>query len=138
MKQELVKSSQQPYVRQVWLACLGLLGKVQKESARLFETLVKEGEKAEARPQEATQTLIPTSFNALRDQAMESVHTLKQWFQEGVARALNLLWLPNKEDMQALSSRVDELQSSIQELVAVKKPEPRVRETAVKEVEKVA
>lgn len=49
MKRKTVQSEIQAYVRQVWLAGIGLVGLVQKESVRVFKDLVEEGKKAQAR-----------------------------------------------------------------------------------------
>lgn len=49
MKRKTIQNEIQAYVRQVWLAGIGLLSLVQKESVRVFKELVEEGKKVQTR-----------------------------------------------------------------------------------------
>ena len=47
MRHEQTVGQSSSYARQVWLAGLGVLGTLQKESGRLFDEFVKEGKRIE-------------------------------------------------------------------------------------------
>lgn len=125
MKREALHSELHASVRQVWLAGLGVVGKVQKDSAKLFEALVEEGKKAQAQPEEAAQAPAPNTLKVLRNTLLDQVQELQERVEAQRARALHRLGVPTKEAIQALSRRVEEIQQSVQEFVAVRKPEPR-------------
>jgi len=133
MQLESVQSKRPGSVRQVGLAGLGVVGRVQKESVRLFETLVEEGKRAEARRDKAAHPPAPAALKALGDQALAQVQHLQQRVEEGSARVLHWVGLPSQVDIQDLSSRLDELQANVQELVVMKKP-PRARNPALADV----
>ena len=130
MKRETVPSEIPVSVRALRLAGLGLLGKVQKESARLFEALVEEGKKREAERGEAAPAPAPNALKALGDTLLEEAQELQERAEARVARFLNRLGIPSNDELQALSRRVDELEESLQELGVLRKPEPRARKTA--------
>ena len=89
---------------QIWLAGLGAFEKAQKEGVKMFEALVKEGEKV----QEGAQT-----FDELLAEGKTRVtgawDKLEQEFEERVARALHGLNVPSRKDIDILSQRVAEL-----------------------------
>jgi poly(hydroxyalkanoate) granule-associated protein len=95
---------------------------VQKESVRLFEALVEEGKRAEARRGKAAHSPAPVALKALGDQALVQVQHLQQRVEEGSARVLHWVGLPSQVDIQDLSSRLDALQASIQELSVARQP----------------
>ena len=66
---------------------------------------------------------------AFSDKVLEQIQHLQQRVEDGLARVLHWAGLPNLIDIQAISRRLDEIQASIQELVAAGKPEPRARKT---------
>jgi len=125
MKLESVKSESQAYVRQVGLAGVGVVGKVQKESVKLFETLVEEGKKVEARRGEAAKTPALAALKALMDKALAQLDKLQQVVQERAAGALRWVGVASQADIQELFRRLDEIQASIQELI----PASRARKT---------
>ena len=122
MQLESVQSKRPGSVRQVGLAGLGVVGRVQKESVRLFEALVEEGKRAEARRGKAAHSPAPVALKALGDQALVQVQHLQQRVEEGSARVLHWVGLPSQVDIQDLSSRLDALQASIQELSVARQP----------------
>jgi|APFre7841882630_1041343.scaffolds.fasta_scaffold346358_1 poly(hydroxyalkanoate) granule-associated protein len=132
MKLESVQSRRHVSIRQVGLAGLGVVGKVQKESVRLFEILVEEGKRVETRRDKAAQTPVPAALKALRDKALAQLNKLQEVVQEGSARVLHVVGLPSLIDIQAISTRLDELQASIQDLIPESRaPESRARKTAL-------
>jgi len=104
---------------QIWLAGLGAFALAQDEGSKLFDTLVKEGEKVEARTRKAADDMVEGvkgKIEEVRGKATEQLDKLEQAFQDRVARALNRLGVPTNEDVQELSKRVEALNESIRQL----------------------
>jgi poly(hydroxyalkanoate) granule-associated protein len=121
------------YSRQIWLAGLGALSRAESEGSKLFETLVKEGEKAEARSKKAAeekaarvQELAQKQAEELGDKASGTWNKLEQVFQDRVARALNRLGVPSHEDVRLLSKQVEALNASIDDLIKSRQEKPQV------------
>ena len=90
---------------QIWLAGLGAFAKAQQEGAKMFETLVAEGE----RFQERTKTAADERIAEMRTRATGTWDKLEQVFEDRVARALHSLSVPSRKDVDVLSRRVAEL-----------------------------
>lgn len=90
---------------QIWLAGLGAFAKAQQEGAKMFETLVEEGEKV----QERTKTAADERIAEMRAKATGTWDKLEQVFEDRVARALNSLSVPSRQDIDVLTKRVAEL-----------------------------
>jgi poly(hydroxyalkanoate) granule-associated protein len=90
---------------QIWLAGLGAFSKAQKEGVKMFEALVAEGEKV----QEPTKTEAAALLAEGKARVTGAWDKLEQVFEERMARALQRLNLPNREDIDVLSQRVAEL-----------------------------
>ena len=90
---------------QIWLAGLGAFAKAQQEGAKMFETLVAEGEQF----QERTKTVADERIAEMRTKATGTWDKLEQVFEERVARALHSLSVPSRKDVDVLSRRVAEL-----------------------------
>ncbi|HTR13392.1 MAG TPA: phasin family protein [Roseiarcus sp.] len=90
---------------QIWLAGLGAFAKTQQEGAKMFETLVAEGEKVQERTKAAADERIAEA----RAKATGTWDKLEQVFEERVARALHSLNVPSRKDIDVLSKRVGEL-----------------------------
>jgi poly(hydroxyalkanoate) granule-associated protein len=90
---------------QIWLAGLGAFAKAQQEGADMFEALVAEGEKV----QERTKTAADERVTQVREKATETWDKLEKVFEERVGRALHVLNVPIRKDVDVLSKRVHEL-----------------------------
>ena len=99
---------------QIWLAGLGAFAKAQEEGGKLFDKLVEEGEALQGRTRESSAHKI----HEVKDKAAGTWDKLEQVFEERVARALERLSIPTKEDVRGLSERLDELSASVKELTA--------------------
>ena len=105
---------------QIWLAGLGAFAITQQEGSKLFESLIKEGEHVEARTKKATSAKVEAMkgrVEKMKDRATEKLDRLEQAFQDRVARALNRLGVPTKDDIQELAKHVDVLNESVQKLI---------------------
>jgi poly(hydroxyalkanoate) granule-associated protein len=99
---------------QIWLAGLGAFAKAQAEGTKLFESLVKEGEAVQARTGKAASA----QFAQMSKSASGAWDKLEQVFEERVSRSLNRLGVPTYNDIQALTKHVNELNASVQQLLA--------------------
>jgi len=90
----------------IWLAGLGAFSKGQVgEGGKLFEALVREGEAVQNRASKPAQDAISEA----RTKAIGAWDKLEQVFVERVQGALHSLDVPTKQDIDALSKRVQEL-----------------------------
>ncbi len=103
--------------------------KVQEEGNRLFESLTKEGEKIREQTRKLAEEAIGTVKGRVEDarsKASDTLETLEQIFEDRVARILNRLGIPTKEDFQALAKRLEELNENVRQLAKHSKPKALV------------
>jgi poly(hydroxyalkanoate) granule-associated protein len=98
---------------QIWLAGLGAFAVAQTEGPKVFNNLVKQGESVQARAAQAASAQI----SQVSKGASGAWDKLEQVFEERVSKSLNRLGVPTFKEIQALSTRVDQLNSSVQELL---------------------
>ncbi len=109
--------------QQIWQAGLGAFAKAQAEGTRAFEALVKEGTSLQRKTQAAAEEKISEATSKMTNMATDisskaSGHwdKLENIFEERVAKALNKLGVPSAKDVNALITRIDELNKSVQKL----------------------
>jgi poly(hydroxyalkanoate) granule-associated protein len=102
--------------QQIWLAGLGAFGKAQDGSAKVFETLVREGTNLQRKTQSVAEDKISEVTGRMSDMANDvTAKAGQRWdklesiFEERVAKALNRLGVPSRKDVDALIKRIDEL-----------------------------
>ena len=103
----------------IWLAGLGAFAKVGEEGGKLFDTLIKEGEKVEERAREAASGKLEEvreMAGETRGKVADTWDKVEQIFEDRLARVLGQLGVPNHDDLQELIQRVDALQQHIDEL----------------------
>ncbi|NPU95147.1 MAG: phasin family protein [Gammaproteobacteria bacterium] len=105
---EKVKES----ANQIWLAGLGAYSKAEEGGNKLFEALVQDGEKLEAK----TRALVDKPLNvaketveSVRARATGSWEKVEKAFDLRVSKALHRLNIPTRNDVDTLFARVDEL-----------------------------
>jgi poly(hydroxyalkanoate) granule-associated protein len=96
----------------IWLAGLGAYAKAQEEGTKVFEALVKEGE----RIQKQTHKVAEAKLAVVTSKTSGTWDRLEQVFEERVARALSSLGVPSKKDIDKLSRRVAELAAVVNQL----------------------
>lgn len=118
---ESVKDSAQ----QIWQAGLGAFTRAQAEGSKAFESLVKEGVSMQRKTQSAAEGKISEATSKMSHIATDiSSKASGQWdkleniFEERVAKALNKLGVPSAKDINALITRIDELNKAVQKLSA--------------------
>ena len=128
---------------QIWQAGLGAFAKAQAEGTKAFESLVKEGTSIQRKTQAAAEEKISEATNRMSAMAGDiSSKASGQWdkleniFEDRVAKALNKLGVPSAKDVNALIARIDELNTSVQNLSA--KAPAKSRPTARKATAKAA
>jgi poly(hydroxyalkanoate) granule-associated protein len=103
----------------IWLAGLGAFTKVSSEGGKLFETLVKEGEKVEERTREAAADALETvkeQTGETRGRVIETWDKVEQIFEDRLNRVLGRLGVPSSDDLRDLTQRIDALQARLDEL----------------------
>lgn len=115
LPQSLVGSAQQ-----IWMAGMGAFQRAQGEGSKLFEALVKEGMSIE----QSTRKLATGKVDAVRDamedrvsvareRAADTWDRLEKVFEDRVQRALTRLNVPGREELVALTERVQNLTSAV-------------------------
>ena len=109
----------------IWLAGLGAFSRAQREGAKMFEALVKQGEELQSRTRQAATETAAAARGAAAAKAKEMQEMaggtwdkLEQVFEDRVARALSKLGVYTQNDVQRLAVRVDELAAAVNKLVA--------------------
>lgn len=116
------------YARKVWLAGLGAYAKAGAESAEYFKELVKAGEGVEKQGKklvseqvEAANSQIETQLSGVKSSVAEvkgkvevQLDKIEKAFDTRVASALNRLGIPSKQDVEALSAKLDELNALLE------------------------
>jgi len=105
--------------RLIWLAGLGAFAKIEEEGGKLFEGLVKEGE----RFQEHTRKMADDTVEGVKDKveevkekAIDTLDKLEEVLEDQVARILNRLGVPTSKDIEDLTKRVEALNESVKKL----------------------
>ena len=112
---------------QIRLATLGAVSRAQQTSGELFESLIEEGEKVEARIRSTLPSQVRVETKPMRTQSPENLENLEEIFQERIKRSLKKLRVPTHQDLQDLSKKTDALSESIKELTGTKIPRETTR-----------
>src|SRR5450830_1302040 len=111
------------YSRKIWLAGLGVYSKIDSDGSKLFETLVKDGEKAE----KLTKSTVGKQVDAAKATAGSAKSKLSdKWgelegaFDKRLHSAISRLGVPSRSEVKALHSKVDTLTKQIEKLTGAK------------------
>ncbi|MBP5120627.1 phasin family protein, partial [Pseudomonas protegens] len=118
------------YSRKIWLAGLGVYSKIDSDGSKLFETLVKDGEKAE----KLTKSVVGKKVDAAKDSATSAKsrisdvkdRALGKWdelegaFDKRLNSAISRLGVPSRNEVKALHDKVDTLTKQIEKLTGAK------------------
>ena len=107
--------------QQIWLAGLGAFAKAQEGGGKVYESLMKEGLSIQRKTQAAAEEKLSEATSKMANMAGDIQSKAgQQWdkleniFEDRVAKALNKLGVPSAKDVDALISRIDELNKSVQ------------------------
>ena len=124
--------------QQIWSAGIGAFNRAQAEGGKLFETLVREGSTLEQRTRQmasgrmdSARDAVETTVSTVRVRAQDTWDKLEKVFEERVSRSLNRLGVPGRDEMQALTNRVEELNREVRRLNA-KQAQPTAGTSAPK------
>jgi poly(hydroxyalkanoate) granule-associated protein len=115
---------------QIWLAGLGAFAKAQDEGTKIFDSLVKEGE----RVQKHARGVAEDTVADVKGRATETWDKLEDVFEDRVGRVLGKLSVPTRKDVDALREKVEELTAAVEKLTgaAVDDDEKPVRNARTK------
>ena len=104
------------YSRQIWLAGLGAYSKVSKDGSKLFDNLVKDGEKAEkiAKTEVDKQVEVvkesvesaKTRVSGVKGKALGKWNELEEAFDKRLNSAISRLGVPSRNEVKALQDQV--------------------------------
>lgn len=104
------------YTHQIWLAGLGAFAKAEEEGSKLFENLVDAGREVESKAREKTESRVEEVKSKVRGRTGETLEKMEKAFDERLTGALSRLGIPNKREVEALNSRIEELTRTIERL----------------------
>lgn len=116
------------YSRKIWLAGLGVYSKIDTDGSKLFDTLVKDGEKAEKLAKDAGHKVaegVKSSTSSARsrvedvkDLALEKWGEFEEAFDKRLNSAITRLGVPSRDEVKALHAKVETLTKHIEKLTA--------------------
>jgi poly(hydroxyalkanoate) granule-associated protein len=114
------------YSRQIWLAGLGAYSKISNDGSKLFENLVKDGEKAEKQTKAEVDKQVDSAKDTakaaksrvgdVKDLALGKWGELEGAFDKRLNSAISRLGVPSRNEVKALHSKVDLLTKQIEKL----------------------
>ncbi|MDP2821327.1 MAG: phasin family protein [Sulfuritalea sp.] len=124
--------------QQIWLAGLGAFAKAQEEGNKVFDALIREGEAIQQKTRKVTEDKV----TEMAAKATGTWDKLEQVFENRVARSLNSLGVPTRDDVAALAKRVAELKAEVEKLnrgaARAEKPKPAAARPARRVAPKAA
>ena len=131
--------------QQIWLAGLGAFAKAQEEGSKMFEGLVRDGLGMQRKTQAAAEEKLNEASHRLTDVASGlAAKAGGQWdkleniFEGRVAKAVQNLGMPSPADIDALNTRLDAMQKTLDALVRQGTAIPAVKKATVKTAGKTA
>ncbi|MCU0122594.1 phasin family protein [Pseudomonas vlassakiae] len=111
------------YSRKIWLAGLGIYSKVDQDGPKLFDSLVKDGEKAEKQAKKTAEDVAETAkssttsrVSGVKDRALGKWSELEEAFDKRLNSAISRLGVPSRNEIKALHQQVDSLTKQIEKL----------------------
>ncbi|MBC3376043.1 phasin family protein [Pseudomonas sp. SWRI92] len=130
------------YSRKIWLAGLGVYSKIDTDGSKLFESLVKDGEKAEKLTKTAVGKQVDAAtvsaesaksrIGGVKDRALGKWDELEGAFDKRLNSAISRLGVPSRNEVKELHSKVDTLTKQIEKLTGAKVTPVATKATASK------
>lgn len=122
------------YARKIWLAGLGAYAKAGQEGAEYFKELVKSGESVEEQGKklvneqveaansqiDSVKSSVTGNVNSVKGKVEVQLDKIEKAFDARVASALNRIGIPSKQDVAALSAKLDELSALLEHVARTK------------------
>ena len=106
--------------QQIWLAGMGAFNRAQAEGGKLFESLVRDGLSLEQTARSfagaranVVRDAVEDRVDQARERATDTWDKLEKVFEERVQRALVKLGVPGRDDLNALTERVERLTDAL-------------------------
>ena len=106
--------------QQIWLAGMGAFSKAQAEGGKAFEKLIEQGLALQKKTQNLAEeriSAVTSKMTAVAGGAAGKAGAqwdkLESIFEERVAKALNKMGVPSKQDIETLIKRIDELSAQV-------------------------
>ena len=117
MSRSITESAQQ-----IWLAGMGAFNRAQAEGGRLFESLVRDGLSLEQTARRfagnrahVVRDVMEDRVGQAKERAADTWDKLEKVFEERVQRALVKLGVPGRDDLNALTERVERLTAALRQ-----------------------
>ena len=119
-KVEGISKSITESAQQIWLAGMGAFNRAQAEGSKLFEGLVRDGLSLEQTARSfagsranVVRDAVEGRVDQARERATDTWDKLEKVFEERVQRALVKLGVPGRDDLNALTDRVERLTAEL-------------------------
>jgi len=112
LKVKNMKNDIKNTVNNLWLAGLGVASMAQKESLKVYNSLIKEGKTLEKKSNKAVKkvtTKAEKRLNSIRQIADKQINKVENLFETRIESVLKKLDIPTVKDIKGLSSKVDSL-----------------------------
>ena len=125
--------------QQIWLAGMGAFNRAQAEGGKLFESLVRDGLSLEQTARKFTggradfvRDAVEGKVGQARERAADTWDKLEKVFEDRVQRALVKLGVPGRDDLNALTDRVERLTAELRKANGGAAPKKAVKAPAGK------
>ncbi|NWL80793.1 poly(3-hydroxyalkanoate) granule-associated protein PhaI [Pseudomonas taiwanensis] len=118
------------YARKIWLAGLGAYAKAGAEGVDYFKELVKAGEGVEKQGKKLVDEQVEAansqfdsvknSVTGVKEKVEVQLDKIEKAFDNRVASALNRIGIPSRQDVEALSAKLDELSALLEHVARTK------------------
>ncbi len=118
------------YARKIWLAGLGAYAKAGAEGVDYFKELVKAGEGVEKQGKKLVDEQVEaansqfdsvkSSVTGVKEKVELQLDKIEKAFDNRVASALNRIGIPSRQDVEALSAKLDELSALLEHVARTK------------------
>ncbi|QNN69299.1 phasin family protein [Thermomonas carbonis] len=117
--------------QQIWLAGMGAFNRAQAEGGKLFEGLVRDGLSLEQTARKlagnranVVRDVVEGRVGQARERAVDTWDKLEKVFEDRVQRALVKLGVPGRDDLNALTQRVERLTDELRKANGGSAPKP--------------
>ena len=100
------------YSRKIWLAGLGIYSKIDQDGPKLFDSLVKDGEKAEKQAKKSAEDVAESAkssttsrVSGVKDRALGKWSELEEAFDKRLNSAISRLGVPSRNEIKPCTSR---------------------------------
>ncbi|NIR28164.1 MAG: phasin family protein [Gammaproteobacteria bacterium] len=107
---------------EIWLAGVGAFTKAQKEGGKVFQSLVRTGREVESQREaagkgskEEARFELGEKIEEVRERAALSWDRFEHVIEERLSKALDRLGVPRRNDLEALSRRIERLEKTLKE-----------------------